>query len=48
MLGPRLTGAFRLAELLARGLTSMEMARALGVSKSTVCYHKRRLSRTGG
>jgi Homeodomain-like domain len=31
------------AELLARGLSSMEVARALGVSKSTVCYHKRRL-----
>jgi Homeodomain-like domain-containing protein/HNH endonuclease len=31
------------AELLARGLSSMEVARVLGVSKSTVCYHKRRL-----
>lgn len=31
------------AELLARGLTSMEVARVLGISKSTVCYHKRRL-----
>jgi Bacterial regulatory proteins, luxR family/HNH endonuclease len=31
------------AELLARGLSSMEIARVLGLSKSTVCYHKRRL-----
>jgi transposase-like protein len=31
------------AGLLARGLSSMEVARALGVSKSTVCYHKGRL-----
>jgi DNA-binding NarL/FixJ family response regulator len=31
------------AGLLARGLSSMEVARVLGVSKSTVCYHKRRL-----
>jgi hypothetical protein len=31
------------AGLLARGLSSMEVARALGISKSTVCYHKRRL-----
>jgi len=31
------------AELLARGLSSMQVARVLGVSKSTVCYHKRRL-----
>jgi hypothetical protein len=31
------------SELLARGLSSMEVARVLGVSKSTVCYHKRRL-----
>jgi hypothetical protein len=31
------------AELLARGLSSMETARVLGISKSTVCYHKRRL-----
>jgi transposase len=31
------------AELLARGLSSMEVARILGVCKSTVCYHKRRL-----
>jgi transposase-like protein len=31
------------AGLLARGLSSMEVARILGVSKSTVCYHKRRL-----
>jgi hypothetical protein len=34
------------AELLARGLSSMEVARVLGVSKSTVCYHKRRLGHT--
>jgi hypothetical protein len=31
------------AGLLARGLSSNEVARVLGVSKSTVCYHKRRL-----
>jgi hypothetical protein len=31
------------AELLARGPSSMEAARVLNVSKSTVCYHKRRL-----
>jgi Bacterial regulatory proteins, luxR family/HNH endonuclease len=31
------------AGLLARGMSSMEVARVLGVSKSTVCYHKRRL-----
>jgi hypothetical protein len=31
------------AELLARGLSSIEVARTLGLSKSTVCYHKRRL-----
>jgi Homeodomain-like domain-containing protein len=31
------------AELLARGLSSLQVARVLGVSKSTVCYHKRRL-----
>lgn len=31
------------AGLLARGLSSIEVARVLGVSKSTVCYHKRRL-----
>jgi hypothetical protein len=31
------------AELLARGMSSMEVARVLGLSKSTVCYHKRRL-----
>jgi transposase-like protein len=31
------------AELLERGLSSIEVARALGISKSTVCYHKRRL-----
>jgi hypothetical protein len=31
------------ADLLARGLSSMEIARILGISKSTVCYHKRRL-----
>jgi hypothetical protein len=33
----------RVAGLLARGMSSMEVARVLGVSKSTVCYHKRRL-----
>jgi hypothetical protein len=31
------------AELLARGLSSAEVARTLGVTKSTVCYHRRRL-----
>jgi Homeodomain-like domain/HNH endonuclease len=31
------------AELLARGLSSVDVARVLGISKSTVCYHKRRL-----
>jgi Bacterial regulatory proteins, luxR family len=31
------------AELLASGLSSVQVARVLGVSKSTVCYHKRRL-----
>jgi Homeodomain-like domain-containing protein/HNH endonuclease len=31
------------AELLARGLSSMAVARVLGISKSTVCYHKSRL-----
>jgi hypothetical protein len=31
------------AGLLARGLSSVEVARALGLTKSTVCYHKRRL-----
>jgi Bacterial regulatory proteins, luxR family/HNH endonuclease len=33
------------AELLTRGLSSTEVARILGLSKSTVCYHKRRLGR---
>jgi HNH endonuclease len=33
----------RVAELLTRGLSSAEVARTLGVTKSTVCYHKRRL-----
>jgi hypothetical protein len=31
------------AALLAEGLSAMEVARRLGLSKSTVCYHKRRL-----
>jgi hypothetical protein len=31
------------AELLARGLSSVEVARTLGLTKSTVCYHRRRL-----
>lgn len=33
----------RVAELLAGGLTRAEVARALGISKGTVCYHARRL-----
>jgi hypothetical protein len=33
----------RVAELLANGFSVMEAARMLGVAKSTVCYHKRRL-----
>ena len=33
----------RVHALLARGLTSAEVARELDVSKSTVCYHRRRL-----
>jgi hypothetical protein len=33
----------RVAPLLAAGLTVTEVARRLGLSKSLVCYHKRRL-----
>lgn len=33
----------RVAELLRCGMSSAEVARELGVSKSTVCYHRRRL-----
>jgi transposase-like protein len=33
----------RVAELLATGHSVAEIARRLGVSKATVCYHKRRL-----
>jgi Homeodomain-like domain-containing protein/HNH endonuclease len=33
----------RVAELLADGFSVMQAARVLGVTKSTVCYHKRRL-----
>jgi transposase len=33
----------RVSELLATGASVMEVARVLGLSKSTVCHHKRRL-----
>jgi len=33
----------RVAELLEDGLSVMHIARLLGLTKSTVCYHKRRL-----
>jgi 5-methylcytosine-specific restriction endonuclease McrA len=33
----------RVGELLAEGLSLAKVARRLGISKSTACYHKRRL-----
>jgi DNA-binding NarL/FixJ family response regulator len=33
----------RVRELVAKGLTVTEIARQLGVSKPTVCFHKRTL-----
>ncbi|MFL5896011.1 MAG: helix-turn-helix domain-containing protein, partial [Thermoleophilaceae bacterium] len=33
----------RVAALLARGLNVSQVAAALGITKSTACYHKRRL-----
>jgi Homeodomain-like domain-containing protein len=36
----------KVAELLAQGMTSREVAARLGIAKSTVCYHRRRLHLT--
>jgi hypothetical protein len=41
--GDRVRTREKSAALLAEGHTVMEIARRLGLSKSTVCYHKRRL-----
>ncbi len=45
--GPENSTRTRVAELLAGGLSQAAVARELGISKATVCYHAQRLGLPG-